>query len=50
MDAARNDFQYKVIDFFQSRNWGVTISPYYVDLITQKSREIDIIAEKHLLF
>jgi hypothetical protein len=46
VDENGNDFHYQVIDFFRTKGWSVNISPYYTDLITQKPREIDIIAQK----
>jgi hypothetical protein len=41
-----NDFHYQVADYLEAKGWNVERSPYYVDLIKQKSREIDIIAQK----
>jgi hypothetical protein len=41
-----NDFHYKVSDYLKAKGWDVEISPYYVDLIKQRSREIDIVACK----
>ena len=46
MDEKGNDFHYKVADYFEAEGWSVERSPYYVDVIKQKSREIDIIAKK----
>jgi hypothetical protein len=46
VDEDGNDFHYQVVDFFKTQGWIVKISPYYTDLITQKPREIDIIAQK----
>ena len=46
IDKNGNTFHYKVIKFFRDRGWEVLISPYYADAITDKPREIDIIAEK----
>jgi hypothetical protein len=34
------------VDFFKTKRWKVDISPYYIDLITGKSREINIIAQQ----
>jgi hypothetical protein len=41
-----NDFHYQVADYLEAKGWNVERSPYYVDVIKQKSREIDIIAQK----
>ncbi len=46
IDKNGNTFHYKVVKFFRERDWEVLISPYYADAITDKPREIDIIAEK----
>jgi hypothetical protein len=46
--AARsgNNFHCKVVNYLRSRNWHVSISPWYVDSSTDKPRELDLIAEK----
>ncbi|MFH0829391.1 MAG: hypothetical protein V1907_04425 [Candidatus Kerfeldbacteria bacterium] len=41
-----NSFHYKVVRYFRDNGWSVLVSPYYSDNITNKPREIDIIAEK----
>jgi len=41
-----NNFHYKVVEFLKTNGWDVLVSPYYCDNITNKSRELDIIAEK----
>jgi len=41
-----NSFHCKVIDYLQGKGWTVLISPYYNDNVTDKPREIDLIAEK----
>ncbi len=41
-----NNFHSKVVEFLRQRKWSVLISPYYSDNQTDRSREIDIIAEK----
>jgi len=41
-----NTFHSKVVQYLQEQGWTVLISPYYTDNITNKPREIDIIAEK----
>ncbi len=40
-----NNFHCRVSNFFNSKNWTTLISPYYTDIVTDKPREIDIIAE-----
>ena len=46
IERSGNNFQFQVIDFLKEKKWPVLISPYYNDNITDKPREIDIIAEK----
>ena len=41
-----NNFHYQVVDFLRSNGWFVLVSPYYNDNLTDKPREIDIVAEK----
>lgn len=41
-----NDFHYRVASDLEAKDWEVRRSPYYVDMISRKSREIDIIARK----
>ena len=41
-----NNFHYRVVNFLRKREWEVLVSPYYNDNMTNKPREIDIIAEK----
>lgn len=36
----------RIVELLKTNGWNVDISPYYVDAITEKSREIDIIAIK----
>lgn len=44
--ASGNNFHAEVVRFLRKQGWSVLISPYYNDSITDKPREIDIIAEK----
>lgn len=46
IDISGNGFHYKVVNFLRDRGWAVSVSPYYNDNLTDKPREIDIIAEK----
>lgn len=41
-----NNFHFKVVNDLRSKGWTVHLSPYYNDNLTDKPREIDIIAEK----
>lgn len=47
IEKSGNNFHYQVVDFLREKGWFVLVSPYYNDNITDKPREIDIIAEKH---
>ncbi len=46
VNRSGNNFHYKVVNFLRDRGWSVLVSPYYTDNLTDKPREIDIIAEK----
>lgn len=46
IEKSGNNFHYQVVDFLRSRGWFVLVSPYYNDNLTDKPREIDVIAEK----
>lgn len=41
-----NSFHAKVVNYLRDKDWMVVISPYYKDNATDKSREVDIMAEK----
>lgn len=41
-----NNFHYKVVSYLRENGWAVSVSPYYNDNVTDKPREIDLIAEK----
>jgi hypothetical protein len=41
-----NNFHCTVLDFLKDKGWTVLISPYYNDNVSDKPREIDLIAEK----
>lgn len=47
IEKSSNNFHYQVVDFLRGKGWFVLISPYYNDNITDKPREIDIIAENY---
>jgi len=46
LEKNANRFHFEVVNFLRDNSWEVLISPYYKDNITEKPREIDIIAEK----
>ncbi len=41
-----NNFHCKVLNYLKEKDWTVLISPYYTDNVTDKPREIDLVAEK----
>ena len=41
-----NTLHKKVTQLLKSHGWRVTVSPYYLDQVSEKAREIDLIAEK----
>jgi len=41
-----NNFHCKVLNYLKEKGWTVLISPYYNDNVSDKPREIDLIAEK----
>lgn len=46
IEKSGNNFHYNVVEFLRDAGWYVLVSPYYNDNFTDKSREVDIIAEK----
>ena len=44
--SSGNNFHCKVFDYLKEKGWTVLISPYYNDNVSDKPREIDLIAEK----
>lgn len=46
IEESGNTFHFEVVDFLRKRDWRVLVSPYYTDSISNKSREVDIVAEK----
>lgn len=46
IEASGNNFHSNVISVLRDKQWNVLISPYYNDNVSDKAREIDIIAEK----
>lgn len=49
-ERSGNNFHCKVLRHLMTRGWTTLISPYYVDGVTNRPREIDIIAEKSFEF
>ena len=41
-----NSFHFRVADYLRRKGWENRISPYYLDNISNKPREIDLIAER----
>jgi hypothetical protein len=46
ISSSGNNFHCKVLSYLKAKGWTVLISPYYNDNISDKPREIDLIAEK----
>lgn len=46
IEKSGNNFHYKVVSFLRNQGWSVLVAPYYNDVLGNKSREIDIVAEK----
>lgn len=46
IEKSGNNFHYQVVNFLRQKDWFVSISPYYNDNMGNKSREIDIVAER----
>lgn len=43
-----NTFHCKVATAFRNAAWTVTISPYYVDSASDKTREFDLLCERKI--
>jgi len=46
IENSGNTFHCNVLKYLQEKDWTVLISPYYNDNVSNKPREIDLIAEK----
>ena len=46
IETSGNSFHCRVLNEMKSREWHTMISPYYLDEISNKPREIDLLAEK----
>lgn len=47
-EQSGNSFQCDVANHFKQNGWTVLLSPYYVDPMTDKTRELDMIVERYL--
>jgi hypothetical protein len=47
-EQSGNSFQCEVANHFKQKGWTVLLSPYYVDPMTDKTRELDMIVERHV--
>jgi len=45
-----NSFHCRVTNYLRGKGWHTLVSPYYMDVGTNKPREIDLIAEKHWMY
>jgi len=41
-----NNFQCEVVRYLKEKEWHTLVSPFYLDISSEKPREIDIVAEK----
>lgn len=46
LDRSGNRFHFQVANYLSNNGWEIRISPYYLDNISDKPREIDLIAER----
>lgn len=46
IESSGNNFHVKVARWFRDRGWHIVVSPYYMDQMQSKAREIDLTAEK----
>ena len=46
IDSSGNSFHAKVARWLTDNGWALQVSPYYLDPVQQKAREVDLIAEK----
>lgn len=50
IESSGNSFHCKVNEKIKELGWYTQVSPYYLDSIANKPREIDLIAEKSYKF
>lgn len=46
INSSGHSFHFKVLDYLEKQGWKTVISPYYTDNLTNRTREIDLIAVK----
>ena len=46
LDTSGNSFHARVAQWFAADGWQLQVSPYYLDQVQQKAREVDLLAEK----
>jgi hypothetical protein len=46
VEQSGNQFHCRVLEHFQAKGWATMVSPYYLDGITDKPREVDLIVAK----
>lgn len=46
IEESGNNFHYSVVNFLRQNGWVVLVSPYYNDYLSDRAKEIDIVAEK----
>lgn len=44
--SSANNFHVRIVRAFREREWQTLISPYYLDVATNRAREIDLVAER----
>lgn len=48
IEGSGNNLHFEVVEILERNNWEVEISPYYVDDLSGKPREVDIIARREI--
>ena len=46
IERSGNSFHCRVTNYLKSKEWHTLVSPYYMDNVSNKPREIDLVAEK----
>ena len=50
IDSSGNSFDAKVAQWFSANGWQLQVSPYYLDPVQDKAREVDLLCEKAWVF
>ncbi len=50
INQSGNNFHCRVLNEFRSKGWETLVSPYYMDAVNNKPREIDLLVEKAYKF